>query len=107
MLGSGWKNNTVAVSVQSSPGRFRFDKFELDPACGELHQNGQKIPLAPKAFELLRALAERPGQVVTREELRTKLWSADTFVEFDDSLNHTVKKLREALGDDAGDPQIH
>jgi TolB-like protein/DNA-binding winged helix-turn-helix (wHTH) protein len=96
----------VAVSVQSPPGRLRFGKFELDPSSGELHQNGHKIPLAPKAFELLRALVERPGQVVTREELRAKLWASHTFVEFDDSLNHTVKKLRQALGDSAENPQF-
>jgi len=96
----------VAVSVQSPPGVLRFGKFELDPTSGELHQNGHKIPLAPKAFGLLRALVERPGQVVTREELRAKLWAADTFVEFDDSLNHTVKKLRQALGDLAANPQF-
>ena len=96
----------MAVSVQSRPGVLRFEKFEVDPSSGELHQNGRKIPLAPKAFELLRALVERPGQVVTREELRAKLWAADTFVEFDDSLNHTVKKLRQALGDSAENPQF-
>jgi len=96
----------VAVSVQSPPRVIRFGEFELDPTSGELHQNGHKIPFAPKAFELLRALVERPGQAVTREELRAKLWAADTFVEFDDSLNHTVKKLRQALGDSAENPQF-
>lgn len=96
----------MAVSVQSPPGVLRFGKFELDPTSGELHQNGHKIPLAPKAFALLRALVERPSQVVTREEFRAKLWAADTFVEFDDSLNHTVKKLRQALGDSTDNPQF-
>ena len=96
----------MAVSVQSPPARLRFGKFELDPASGELHQNGHKIALPPKAFELLRALVEHPGEVVTREELRAKLWAADTFVEFDDSLNHAVKKLRQALGDSAENPQF-
>lgn len=96
----------MAVSVQSPPARFRFGKFDLDPASGELHQNGHKIALPPKAFELLRALVEHPGEVVTREELRAKLWAADTFVEFDDSLNHAVKKLRQALGDSAENPQF-
>ena len=71
-----------------------FSGFELDLTCGELHKNGQKVALPPKSFEVLRALVERPGEVVTREELRTKLWSADTFVEFDDSLNHAVNTLR-------------
>ena len=96
----------MSVSVQSPSAQLRFGKFQLDPASGELHQNGHKIPLAPKAFELLRVLVERPGLVVTREELRAKLWAADTFVEFDDSLNHTVKKLRMALGDSAENPQF-
>jgi TolB-like protein/DNA-binding winged helix-turn-helix (wHTH) protein/Tfp pilus assembly protein PilF len=96
----------MAVSVQSPPARLRFGRFQLDPASGELYQDGHKIPLAPKAFELLRALVERPGQVVTREDLRAKLWAADTFVEFDDSLNHTVKKLRQALEDSAENPQF-
>ncbi len=96
----------MGVSIQSPPGRLRFGAFELDPASGELHQNGHKVALAPKAFELLRALVERPGQVVTREELRAKLWAADTFVEFDDALNHAVKKLRQALGDSAENPQF-
>ena len=96
----------MGVSIQFPPGRLRFGTFVLDPASGELHQNGHKVALAPKAFELLRALVERPGQVVTREELRAKLWAADTFVEFDDGLNHAVKKLRQALGDSAENPQF-
>jgi TolB-like protein/DNA-binding winged helix-turn-helix (wHTH) protein/Tfp pilus assembly protein PilF len=96
----------MRVSVQSPPARLRFGKFELDPASGELHQNGHKIALPPKAFELLRALVEHSGEVVTREELRTRLWAADTFVEFDDSLNHAVKKLRQALGDSAEHPEF-
>ena len=94
---------TVAVP---SPARLRFWQFEIDIASGELHKNGEKIALPPKAFEMLCALAEHPGEVVTREELRAKLWSADTFVEFDDSLNHAVKKLRQALGDSAENPQF-
>ncbi len=96
----------MAVSTQSLSARFCFGKFDLDPASGQLHRDGRRIALSPKAFELLRALVERPGQVVTRDELRAKLWSADTFVEFDDSLNHAVKKLRQALGDSAESPQF-
>ncbi len=89
-----------------SPPTVRFASFELDLTSGELHQDGQKLALSPKAFAVLKALVERPGEVVTREELRTRLWPADTFVEFDDSLNHAVKKLRQALGDSAEDPQF-
>ena len=89
-----------------SPPRTRFGSFELDLASGELFKDGRKVALPPKAFEVLRALLERPGQVITREELRGRLWAADTFVEFDDSLNHAVKKLRQALGDSAEDPEF-
>jgi len=70
----------------------RFGTFELDLTSGELHRGGQKVTLPPKAFEVLKALLERPGEIVSREELRARLWSTGTFVEFDDSLNHAVRK---------------
>jgi TolB-like protein/tetratricopeptide (TPR) repeat protein len=89
-----------------SPPRTRFGSFELDRASGELFKDGRKVALPPKAFEVLKALLERPGEVVTREDLRGRLWAGDTFVEFDDSLNHAVKKLRLALGDSAEDPEF-
>jgi len=95
----------MPVSVPS-PTRLCFCKFELNLTSGELHKDGRKVALPPKSFEILRVLAERPGEVVTREELRAKLWAADTFVEFDDSLNHAVKTLRHALGDSAENPQF-
>lgn len=95
----------MPVAVQS-PQRIFFRKFELDLTSGELHKDGRKVPLPPKAFEVLRSLVERPGEVVTREDLRARLWAADTFVEFDDSLNHAVKKLRQALGDSAEAPEF-
>jgi TolB-like protein/DNA-binding winged helix-turn-helix (wHTH) protein/Tfp pilus assembly protein PilF len=93
------------VPVQS-PRRISFRKFELDLASGELYKDGQKVPLPPKAFEVLRALVEYPGEVVTRDDLRAGLWPADTFVEFEDSLNHAVNRLRRVLGDSAEDPQF-
>jgi TolB-like protein/DNA-binding winged helix-turn-helix (wHTH) protein/Tfp pilus assembly protein PilF len=93
-------------SVHSPPSRICFREFQLDTASGELHKNGQTIALPPKVFGLLLALVDHPDEVVTREELRTKLWAADTFVEFDDSLNHAVKKLRQALGDSADNPRF-
>ena len=89
-----------------SPPILRFGPFELDPTSGEFYKDGEKLALPPKAFAVLKALVERPGEVVTREELRAKLWPADTFVEFDDSLNHAVKKLRQVLADSAEDPQF-
>jgi TolB-like protein/DNA-binding winged helix-turn-helix (wHTH) protein/Tfp pilus assembly protein PilF len=96
---------TVPVPVQS-PQRICFREFELDLVSGELHKDGQKVPIPPKVFEVLRCLVEHPGEVVTREDLRGRLWAADTFVEFDDSLNHAVKKLRKVLGDSADNPQF-
>ncbi|MGA2966705.1 MAG: winged helix-turn-helix domain-containing protein [Terriglobales bacterium] len=84
----------------------RFGSFALDLTSGELRKDGQKVALPPKAFAVLKALIERPGEMVTREDLRTRLWAGDTFVEFEDSLNHAVNKLRHALGDSAEDPQF-
>lgn len=83
----------------------RFGVFELDLAAGELRKNGAKLRLQEQPFQVLAVLLERAGDVVTREELRQKLWPADTFVDFDHSLNTAVNKLREALGDSATAPR--
>jgi TolB-like protein len=90
----------------SSPHRTRLGAFELDLTSGELNKSGQTVTLPPKALEVLKALLEQPGEVVTRAELRRRLWPANTFVEFDDSLNHAVKRLRQALGDSADEPEF-
>jgi DNA-binding winged helix-turn-helix (wHTH) protein len=82
----------------------RFSKFELNLETGELRQRGQKIKLQGQPLQVLAALLERPGEVVTREELRRKLWPADTFVDFDHSLNAAIKRLRDALGESAETP---
>jgi DNA-binding winged helix-turn-helix (wHTH) protein len=76
----------------------RFEGFEADTRAGELRKQGRKIKLQEKPFQLLCTLLQHPGEVVTREELRERLWPADTFVVFDDNLNTAIKKLREALG---------
>jgi cholera toxin transcriptional activator len=90
----------------SPPGRtYRFGVFEVNPAAGELRKSGVRIRLQEQPFQVLLSLLERPGGVVTREELQQKLWSADTFVDFDHSLNTAVNKLREALGDSAANPR--
>lgn len=78
----------------------RFDDYEVDLRAGELYKAGQKIRLQVQPFHVLAILLERPGEVVTREELQKRLWPADTFVDFDHSLNTAVKKLRQALSDD-------
>lgn len=82
-----------------------FGSFEVDLGSRELRRQGLKISLQDQPFRLLALLLERAGEVVTREELRDKLWPADTFVDFDHSLNTAVRKLREALGDSAETPR--
>jgi DNA-binding winged helix-turn-helix (wHTH) protein len=83
----------------------RFGVFELDLAAGELRKSGAKLRLQEQPFQVLALLLERPGDLVTREEIRQKLWPADTFVDFDHSLNTAVNKLRETLGDSASNPR--
>jgi DNA-binding winged helix-turn-helix (wHTH) protein len=83
----------------------RFGVFEVNLAAGELRKGGVRIRLQEQPFQILAFLLERPGDVITREEIRQKLWPADTFVDFDHSLNTAVNKLREALGDSASSPR--
>ena len=85
--------------------RYRFGPFELDPAQGRLLRSGSQVKLQDLPLRLLVQLVERPGQIVTREEVRQRLWPQDTFVEFDNSLGVAVRKLREALRDDADAPR--
>jgi DNA-binding winged helix-turn-helix (wHTH) protein/tetratricopeptide (TPR) repeat protein len=83
----------------------RFGVFEASLPSGELRKHGLLIRVPGQPFKILAILLERPGEVVTRDELRRSLWSAETFVDFEHSLNSAVKKLREALGDSAGNPR--
>ncbi len=92
--------------MQAQPGIvYQFGPFEVNPASGELLKNGRRIRLQEQPYRLLVALLENPGEVITREELRGRLWSGDTFVDFDGSLRVAVGKLREALEDNADDPR--
>ncbi|HEY4708538.1 MAG TPA: winged helix-turn-helix domain-containing protein [Candidatus Acidoferrales bacterium] len=84
----------------------RFGTFEADLVARELRKNGVKLRLQDQPFQVLSVLLENPDQVVTREELRQRLWPADTFVDFDNGLNTTVNKIREALGDSAESPRF-
>jgi eukaryotic-like serine/threonine-protein kinase len=84
----------------------RIGAFELDPATGELTRNGRKTQLTVQLLQVLLALLENPGELVTREELVRRLWPSGTFVDFDHSLNKAVNKLREALGDSAEQPKF-
>jgi TolB-like protein/DNA-binding winged helix-turn-helix (wHTH) protein/tetratricopeptide (TPR) repeat protein len=89
----------------AQPGEFiRFGAFQVDLSSGELRKNGVKIRLPDQSFQILVMLTENPGKVVTREELRNKLWPADTFVDFDNGLNSAILRLRNALGDSAEHP---
>jgi DNA-binding winged helix-turn-helix (wHTH) protein len=92
------------MPANSSPSIVRFGKFELNLQTGELRREGQKVKLQEQPLQVLAALLERPGEIVTREELRSKLWPADTFVDFDHSLNAAIKRLRDALGESADSP---
>jgi TolB-like protein/DNA-binding winged helix-turn-helix (wHTH) protein/Flp pilus assembly protein TadD len=83
----------------------RFGVFEADLRAGELRKQGSRVKLQEKPFQLLAILLERPGDVVTREELREKLWPGDTFVDFDHGINIAINKMREALGDSAESPR--
>src|SRR5882762_7026065 len=92
------------MSANSSSRIIRFSTFELNLHTGELRQQGQKVKLQEQPLQVLAALLERPGELVTREELRSKLWPADTFVDFDHGLNAAIKRLRDALGESADAP---
>jgi DNA-binding winged helix-turn-helix (wHTH) protein/TolB-like protein len=86
--------------------RLRFGLFEIDLAAGDVYREGRKLRLQEQPRQVLAALLERPGEVVTRDELRERLWTTDTFVDFDHSLNTAIKKVRQALGDSAENPRF-
>jgi TolB-like protein/DNA-binding winged helix-turn-helix (wHTH) protein len=84
----------------------RFGTFELNLSTGELRKGGVRINLPDQPLQVLKALLDRPGELVTREELRQRLWSAETFVDFEHGLNAAVRRLRDALGDSADVPRF-
>jgi cholera toxin transcriptional activator len=84
----------------------RFGVFEADLEAHELRKNRHRIRLQDQPFAVLAILLERPGSIISREDIRQKLWPADTFVDFDHSLNTAVNKIRETLGDSAGNPRF-
>jgi cholera toxin transcriptional activator len=85
--------------------KYKFGEFEADPRAAELRRRGLRLKMQMQPFQVLIALLERPHDVVTREELRQRLWPEDTFVDFDHGLNTAVAKLRETLGDSASTPK--
>src|SRR5204863_9525943 len=90
----------------SAPVRLRFGVFEVDLRAGELRKHGVKLRLQEQPFQVLAMLLERPGETVTREELRSRLWTAETFVDFDHGMNKAVNRIRDALGDSATSPRF-
>jgi eukaryotic-like serine/threonine-protein kinase len=100
------------VEGQKKPGEFsnstnlvRFGPYQVDRRAGEVRKHNQRIRLSGQPFEVLSLLLERPGEVVTREEIRQRLWTANIFVDFEHSLNSAVKQLRHALNDDPQSPR--
>src|SRR2546427_4010432 len=89
-----------------SRGAVRFGVFEVDLRAGELRKRGVKIKLQDQPFQILQILLEHSGEVVTREELRERIWPADTFVDFDQGLNNAIKRLRESLSDSPDNPRF-
>jgi TolB-like protein/DNA-binding winged helix-turn-helix (wHTH) protein/Tfp pilus assembly protein PilF len=88
------------------PAILRFGVFEMDARAGELRKHGVRTKLQDQPFHVLTLLLQRPGEVVSREELRLQIWGADTFIDFDNGLNTSINKLREALGDSADTPRF-
>ncbi len=86
--------------------KVQFGPFDLDLDTGELRKHGVRLKLQGKSFQILQALLERPGEVVTRDELKSRLWPGDTFVDFESGLNTAANRLRLALGDSAEDPRF-
>jgi len=96
----------LAEPTTSASGPIHFGVFQVNLHTGELRKNGSKIRLEGQPFQILALLLERPGELVTREELEQKLWAPGTFVDFEHSINAAVKRLREVLGDSADSPHF-
>ncbi len=94
------------IDINARPRLLRFGVFEVDLRTGELRKQGLKVKLHGQPFQVLALLLERPGELVTREEIREKLWPGDTFIDFEHSVNSSIKRLREALGDDPAAPRF-
>jgi len=82
----------------------RFGVYEVDVRAGELRKQGVKVKLQEQPLQVLQILLEKPGDMVTREELQQRIWPSDTFVDFDHGLYNAIRRLREALGDSADTP---
>jgi Tol biopolymer transport system component/DNA-binding winged helix-turn-helix (wHTH) protein len=97
---------SMSKNSQSASAVIRFGPFDADLQTQELRKHGVRLRLPGQSFQILKMLLERPGSLITREELCQALWPSDTFVDFDHSLNAAVNRLREALGDSADEPRL-
>lgn len=95
----------TSMSAETACRIFRFGAFEVNEADGELRKNGIRIKLHAQPFQVLMALLEKPSELVTREDIRNRLWGSGTFVDFDHGLNTAVNKIRQALSDSASEPR--
>src|SRR5580698_5186681 len=86
--------------------RYRFGTFEADAATGELRRQGLRVKINAQPFQVLLLLLERPGQLLTREEISQELWPDGTFVDYEHGVNSAVNRIREALGDTASNPRF-
>src|SRR3977135_595453 len=94
------------TQTRDSDARIRFGAFEADLRSGELFKEGRRVPLPNQSFLALSALLEQPGQLVSREALRARLWPDKRVVEFEQGLNAIINRLRDALGDSAGNARF-
>src|SRR5689334_23396141 len=102
MVGLG---DVMSSQPSVRPDRWRFGQFEIDLSTGELRKSGLRMHIQDQPLKILGALLERAGELVTREELRERLWPSETFVNFERSLNAAVAKLRQVLADSAEKPR--
>jgi TolB-like protein/DNA-binding winged helix-turn-helix (wHTH) protein/Flp pilus assembly protein TadD len=106
VLASSIKKSVPMDSPAPAPRCIRFGVFEIDLQAGEVRKSGVKLKLQEQPFQVLLTLLDKPGEVVTREELRQRLWSTDTFVDVEHSMGTAINKIREALGDSAENPRF-
>lgn len=110
LAGSSWNAYDSRIRILPETDKqqpaFQFGVFEFDPWSGELRKHGIRLKLQDQPQQILTLLLERPGQVVTREEIQKRLWPENTYVDFDHAINSTVRKLRDAIGDSAENPRF-
>ncbi len=95
----------MSQSIET-PARTAFGLFEVDLQTGELWKSGRRIKIQTQPFNVLAALLERPGEIVTRDDLQLRVWGPETTVDFDHSIGTAINKIREALGDSADNPRF-